>query len=150
MQASSPWKGLVLAGLLLVPAVPAFADGYSARFNYLLRCSGCHDQDGSGLPKAGIPALPGYIDAFAGDEQGRTYIVHVPGVASTGLNNAEIAAVLNYVIEQWGDPSQIKPFTEAEVERRKAEPVSDVVAYRRDIVARLKDQGVAIADYPWP
>lgn len=150
MQASSPWKGLVLAGLLLVPPVPAFADGYSARFNYLLRCSGCHDQDGSGLPKAGIPALPGYIDAFAGDEQGRTYIVHVPGVASTGLNNAEIAAVLNYVIDQWGDPSRIKPFTEAEVERRKAEPVSDVVAYRRDIVARLKDQGVAIADYPWP
>lgn len=150
MQASSPWKGLVLAGLLLVPAVPAFADGYSARFNYLLRCSGCHDQDGSGLPKAGIPALPGYIDAFAGDEQGRTYIVHVPGVSSTGLNSAEIAAVLNYVIDQWGDPSRIKPFTEAEVERRQAEPVSDVVAYRRDIVARLKDQGVAIADYPWP
>ena len=149
MQASSLWKGLVLSGLLLMPAA-ARADGHSARFNYLLRCSGCHDQDGSGLPKAGIPALPGYIDAFAGDERGRTYTVHVPGVSSTGLNSAEIAAVLNYVIDQWGDPSRIKPFTEAEVERRKAEPVSDVVAYRRDIVARLKDQGVAIADYPWP
>lgn len=150
MRRLMSWKSLILAGCLSASAVPAAADGHSAKFNYLLRCSGCHDRDGTGLPRAGIPALPGYIDAFAGDDDGRTYITHVPGVVATGLNDAEIAAVLNYVIDEWGDPSRIEPFTEAEVTRRKAIPVSDVVAYRRQIVQRLKTGGVAIADYPWP
>ncbi|GEO84124.1 MULTISPECIES: c-type cytochrome [Alphaproteobacteria] len=144
------WKALVAVCYLMASVAPAVADGRSAKFNYLLRCSGCHDQDGTGLPSAGIPALPGYIDAFAGDDEGRTYIAHVPGVVATGLTDVEIAAVLNYVIDRWGDPKTVEPFTEAEVKKRRAEPVSDVVAYRRRIVERLKTSGVKIADYPWP
>jgi len=36
------------------------------------------------------------------------------------------------------------------VTERRAVPVGDVVAYRRQVVAELEREGLAIADYPWP
>lgn len=138
-----------LAGLLGVPL--AQAGDRPAPANYLLRCSGCHGPDGSGAPAAGIPPLPGFISAFTHDEQGRTYLMHVPGVVSTGLNDREIAAVMNYVVVRWGDPKQaFTPFTPEEVTRLRAIEVADVVAYRRDLIKRLQAEGQPVAAYPWP
>lgn len=135
---------------VLLGAGGAAAGERPARANYLLRCSGCHLGDGSGLPASGIPPLPGFIDIFAGDEDGRTYLTHVPGVAASGLSDAEVAAVLNYVVGEWGDPSAVAPFNGAEVTARRAVPVLDVVAYRRALTARLRAEGVVLAEYPWP
>lgn len=137
------------AGILLA-ATAVQASDHSARFNYMLKCAGCHTESGEGLPHAGIPQFPGYIDAFAGDDEGRTYMMHVPGVMGASLSDAQIAEVLNYVVNSWGDPSVVAPFTAEEVGTRRAKPVPDVVAYRRELVKRLKAQGAKVADYPWP
>lgn len=140
----------VLAAILLA-AAPASAQ-YSTKTLYVLRCAGCHGVDGVGSASAGVPAFPGYVGAFARDEEGRVYMTHVPGVVGSGLSNGEIAAVLNYIVDTWSGepPGTLDAFTEEEVQRLRAEVIPDVVGYRRDVVRRLAAEGVSVADYPWP
>jgi mono/diheme cytochrome c family protein len=140
----------------LASAAPAAAQyltvQYSTETLYVLRCAGCHGFDGSGSEAAGVPAFPGFVGAFARDREGRIYMAHVPGVVGSGLSDAEIANVLNYIVATFaGDPpGALEPFTEQEVTELRAEDVADVVGYRRDVARRLTAEGVPVADYPWP
>lgn len=86
------------------------------------------------------------------DSMGRTYVTHVPGIAGSGLTDRQIADVLNYVVATYSGeaPSGDARFTAAEVTRLRAQPVTDVVALRRSVVARLAKTGVKPAPYPWP
>jgi hypothetical protein len=132
----------------------AVAAGGSAPSNFIQFCSGCHGQDGrGGGVKSGIPDFQNFVGAFASDDSGRTYVLHVPGVVNTSLDAAEIAAVMNYVMKTWGGKSlrpHFIPFTAREVTTRRARSVPDVVALRRQVVERLHAKGTATADYPWP
>lgn len=140
---------LALALLALGSAAQAETGGYNAHTNYILRCSGCHGLEGMGAEAAGVPPFPGSVGHIAASDLGRTYMMHVPGVVSASLSDAEIAAVMNYVIDRWSDAA-FTPFTVAEVTERRAVPVEDVVAFRRGVVAELQADGIDIADYPWP
>lgn len=147
--------GMVLAWCMTlgVSAVAhqAVAAERSATKNYILRCLGCHGADGSGAPKQGIPAFPGLVDPLYSNDKGRTYLVHVPGVTASSLTNNEIAEVLNYVADRWAKaPEQLQRFTAQEVQERQQVPVKDVVALRRALTEQLRQQGIELADYPWP
>ncbi|MEO9779444.1 MAG: cytochrome c [Sedimentitalea sp.] len=142
---------LVLAAILanaMLFASPASAEALSAHANYTLHCSGCHRQDGEGAIEGGIPAFQDSVGHIAGTEIGRTYIMHVPGVISTNMTDADVAGVLNYILDKWGEGGE--EFTAEEVTRRRALPVADVVSYRRHVVDELNNKGVQIAEYPWP
>lgn len=143
-----------LAALILgLAAGQAGAEGYTARTNYMLRCTGCHGMDGSGSEQAGIPDFRGYVGSFARSEPGRTYLMHVPGVVNSSLSDGEIAAVMNYVMESYAGASQAAdaaPFTADEVATLRAVPVADVVALRREVVAGCTQAGWPVAGYPWP
>lgn len=141
--------GLAAFSAALLGPASGRAGELGAKANYLLRCSGCHGSNGAGTVKGGVPPFPGFIGPLTADDAGRTYVMHVPGVVGTGLSDAEIAAVMNYVVENWGD-GKPAPFTTEEVVRRRAEPMADLIAYRRAIVARLAADGLPAADYPWP
>lgn len=144
---------IIAAAAILTAALPAAAAELSARTNYILRCTGCHGMDGTGSPVGGIPDFVNLVGAFAGEDDGRTYVLHVPGVAGAGLSDAETAAVLNYVMGTFGGtslPANYTPFTTAEVVERQARPVANVVQLRRTLAARLRDRGVELAGYPWP
>lgn len=140
---------LAAFGAGFLAAGGAFSGELGAKANYLLRCSGCHGTTGAGTVEGGIPPFPGFVGPLVADDAGRTYVMHVPGVVGSSLSDAEIAAVLNYIVDAWSD-GRPAPFTTAEVVRRRAEPMPDLIAYRRAIVARLARDGVALADYPWP
>jgi len=99
--------------------------------------------------RGGIPPLPGYIGSFLNDPEGRVYVLHVPGVASSGLDDADLAALLNYVNQKWGDP-KARSLTVEEVKLNREHPVADVVKLRRDIVSRFVREGVKAGAYPWP
>ncbi len=106
-----------------------------------------------GTREGGIPQFRNFVGAFASDEAGRTYVLHVPGVSSADLSNAEIADVMNYIMKTWGGTSlrsDFVEFTADEVAVRRAQPVADVVLLRREIVQRLTAAGVVTAEYPWP
>lgn len=123
------------------------------RSNFILRCAGCHGMEGAGSEAGGIPDFRGYVGAFAHSEDGRRYVMHVPGVVGASLSDRQIAEVMNYVMTTWGGvslPAEYLPFTEAEVAALRGEPVGDVVAYRRKVAEELLGQGIATAGYPWP
>lgn len=134
---------------MLTPGAGQAGPSPSPRATYILRCAGCHGMEGLGTEAGGIPGFPGSIATLAGDDTGRTYMVHVPGVVGSSLDDAEIGAVLNYVLERWGAPGA-PPFSAEEVTRRRAEPVADVVALRSRLTARLAAEGKPLAPYPWP
>ena len=141
--------GLALGVALCSPTAAQEA----GRSNFILRCAGCHTLDGSGSEAGGIPDFRNYVGAFAHTEDGRRYLMHVPGVVSASLSDKQIADVMNYVMETWAGsslPADYRPFTGDEVTTLRAEPVDDVVAYRRKVAADLMAQGIETAGYPWP
>ena len=146
MRPAAGIAALALAAVLMPGAGQA---GPAPRANYVLRCAGCHGMEGLGTETGGIPGFPHSIATLAGDDTGRTYMLHVPGVVGASLDDAEIAAVLNYILERWGDAGA-PPFSAEEVTRRRAEPVADVVALRSQLTARLTAEGKPLAPYPWP
>lgn len=126
---------------------------YSARANYVLRCSGCHGLDGHQREKGGIPALKDSVGVFTSDPDGRTYLLKVPGVRNSNLSPADTAAVLNYVMTTFAGeslPADAPAFTADEVEAAAKVTITDVVGLRREVSARLRAQGMKVADYPWP
>jgi cytochrome c553 len=144
---------LTSAACALLYFSPGRVAARSAPVNYILRCSGCHGMDGSGNTPAGIPDFRNYIGAFARDDEGRTYILHVPGIVNASLSDDEISAVINYVVTTWAGTSLrtgFVAFTAQEVAARRVRPVADVVRFRRRIVERLHAAGIQTAAYPWP
>lgn len=139
----------VLAAVLMLVSPYSLADENTPEQNYILKCSGCHDMDGSGSAAGGIPPLPGYLGTFMNDADGRSYLMHVPGVIASGLNDKQLAVLMNYLNQKWGD-AQATPFSEAEVQQLRARPVDDVVKFRREMVRRFIAEGAPIGDYPWP
>lgn len=136
--------------LLAVAAAPGHAGNTasSPRSNYVLHCSGCHGMKGLGTVEGGIPAFPGSVGHIVGTETGRTYVMHVPGVTGNSMSDAQIAEVMNYILDEWSEGGA--HFTAEEVARRRSIPIGDVVAYRRKVVAELRRSGIEIAVYPWP
>lgn len=133
----------VMSGML-------FATSNTPQQNYILKCSGCHDSDGSGSVPGGIPPLPGYLGAFMDDDQGRIYLMNVPGVVASGLNNHDLAVLMNYLNDKWGDKVNARPYTAEEIAQIRSAPLQDVVKYRRQIVERFNLSGIETGSYPWP
>ena len=139
----SPSCSRVLAlcgGLTLAWASPTFAG--SARVDYMVECQGCHLADGSGSPR-GVPALGDFVARFLTVEGGRAFLVQVPGSATSSLSDARLAAVLNWMLLEFG-PREIAeaaaPYSEAEVSRLRADPLTDVEGARAALVARIEAQ----------
>ena len=123
---------------------PALAET-SAHGLYTLHCSGCHGRDGAGSKTGRVPPFTGVVGHFAGETEGRRYLVLVPGVANAGLSNADTARVLNYVVEQWGERAPRRAYTPAEVGAIRKSRVDDIVALRGEIVGALARRGVRVA-----
>ena len=159
MHSSRRRRSGLLSMALFLLAVTTTASAGSApgaippQHNYTLWCTGCHRPDGAGNPQGGIPDFRDSVGYFTSLPEGRLYLVHVPGVMDSGLAPEDIAAVLNYVIRRWGGrsvPDNYVPFTGTEVENLLETEIHDVVPLRRKLVQQLQQQGISVADYPWP
>ena len=116
--------------LLLVLSVTSAA-AYEPRVNYQLQCMGCHTADGSGQPGR-VPSVRGSLGQLAVTPEGRNFLIRVPGVAQSQLDDADTAAVLNWMIEELSDPrpARFDRFTAEEVARWRRQPLTDVSAAR--------------------
>lgn len=148
------WQA-VLAGLALVcstgagaePAAPASR----AQTQYVHHCTGCHLADGSGAPSKGIPSMRGLLGQFLKVPGGREFIVQVPGVMNSPLNDADIAGLMNWLLPYVaGDtvPTDAAPYTAEEIARlRRSRPV-DVLATRQRLVAAMQAAGLVLEPPP--
>ena len=128
---------------LLLLATHIFATCLSARAEsagnlYLLNCLGCHGSHGEGI-KGTAPPLAGLGDFLKADG-GRAYIIEVPGVSLSALNDAQIAIVMNWVLDQMGKdhlPRDFTPYTADEVHRYRAVRLADLSKTRRALLEQL-------------
>ncbi len=135
----------------------------SPKANYIERCGGCHGVDGRSVAQL-VPDLKHTAAYFLCDEEARAYVARLPNVAFSQISDADLAAMLNYVVSDLGakdGPSQpgapaARPYTAAEVGRlrRDALTIPDLKAYRRRIVERLVARCAApdrlLTDYQGP
>lgn len=123
----APLAGVLLGVTLLGP--PARADPAA---DYMLHCRGCHGPEGAGVPPD-VPDLRGELGRLVQRPGGREFVLRVPGVVQSELNDARTAALLNWLVATFGGTRpgpDFPPFTEAEVARHRRHPLVDVDAVR--------------------
>lgn len=122
---------------LLALAAAAGVASASPELDYLLHCQGCHLPDGRGKPGA-VPSLVDSIGRFAALPGGRAFLVRVPGSAQSPLDDASLAALLNWMVRRFGPvPAEFQPFGAAEVARVRRPPLTEVAATRRALLEEL-------------
>ncbi|MNY11169.1 Cytochrome c-552 precursor [compost metagenome] len=124
----------------------------AARADYVLQCAGCHRVDGRGSSRHGIPDFRNSVGAFVHLPAGREYLVRVPGAAQSQLSDAELAAVLNWLLDAFSSaqlPADFAPFGEQEVAAARKRRYEDVVPVRHGLAQALSAQGFDLADYSY-
>jgi hypothetical protein len=151
---SRPVSALVVALLIAAPATAA-DPGLAApvrlyqgpELDWTLRCGGCHGIHGQGTP-GHVPRLAGFVGHFTQHPQGRDYLMRVPGVVRSRLDDARLAGVLNWLLATLS-PDQVAadfaPFTPEEVAGARQAPLPEPQATRARLIADLQAMGV-IAD----
>ena len=138
-------RGSALRVLFVTAFIAVTADAradQSLQTLYTLNCSGCHGAAGLGVPEAGIPNL-NEAGRYVQTTLGREYLIEVPGLSQSRLDDATAARLLNWVLRQFSAerlPADFKPYTTAEVTRFRADKVSDPKARRDAILAELRDR----------
>lgn len=140
---------LGLAATLLLAASAAWAADYAPgrqverfsgpRADYAFRCKGCHGFAGEGTP-GHVPRLDGFVGLYTRLPDGRDYLMRVPGVARARLDDARLAAVLNWMLATYGGDQVapgFAPFTPQEVGTARRDPLT---AERRAVRQRLLDE----------
>lgn len=115
-----------------------------AHYNYQMFCMGCHTPGGMGGKS--VPQLRGFVGHFLKSQQGREYLVRVPGSANSALNNEQLAEVLNWKIQQFSQgsaPPNWQPYQAEEVGRYRRDPLLEVVEYRKALVKSLVTKDAA-------
>lgn len=119
-------------GVLLCAALAAGAAHADPRLDYMLQCRGCHGPEGAGVAGA-APSLHD-LSGFVATPAGRDYLIRVPGIARSELDDAALAALLNWLLRAQPLPADFVPFSPAEVSAARAAPLADVVAARRAVL----------------
>jgi len=129
---------VILLSLLAAASVGAEINPQRAQFNYQMSCQGCHAPDGNSA--GAVPALRGHVGYYLATSAGRDYLVRVPGSAVSALNDADLAEVLNWILQEFGGSSvaaPVEPYTAEEVGRLRREPLQEVIQYRAQLLADI-------------
>jgi len=91
--------------------------GRSVQTLWMLNCQGCHRADGSGAGSE-VPAMPGIVARFLTVPGGREFLIRVPGVATSPLDDRSLALLVNWMLARFDPghiPGDFTPFTAEEV-----------------------------------
>ena len=105
----------ILLALVLMPA--ADADDHRASINYTLHCQGCHLQDASGI-SGKVPRMNNFVGFLLHSDEGREFVIRVPGVATASLPDDQLAELMNWLLLTYSAeqlPQSFVPFSVAEV-----------------------------------
>ena len=118
--------------LLVAIATPVQAD---TQADYMLHCSGCHLPDGFGAPPI-VPSLRDDLGRIITVAQGREYLVRVPGSSQAMLDDAALAAVINWVLTEFNSATladDFKPLTTREVQEARRNVLMDPLKLRAEL-----------------
>lgn len=129
---------LVLGFLAVSSVLAADADYRRAHYNYQMFCQGCHAPDGRGA--GDIPRMKDHIGNFLATQDGREYLVRVPGAATSALSDTDLADVLNWMVQEFSGDSGwagFQRYSPAEVGRLRQHPLNEVEQYRANLLAQM-------------
>ena len=119
--------------IVLRPDAPAIAPLQGGpRSIFVLHCAGCHGMDASGSVLGQVPDMR-RVGEFLRVPGGREFIIKVPGVMGSGLDDKQVADVSNWLLAKLAKesvPPDHRPYEAAEVARARATPLADVSAER--------------------
>jgi mono/diheme cytochrome c family protein len=122
-------------------------------------CANCHGDDGRGHPPV-YPPLAGNVGRVVSAPGGRDYLVRVPLYGTSGpievdgegysgsmasfasLEDAELAGILNYMLQEWGAGAGAPPIQPAEIARARRTPLKPADVRRlRPVVGEARPGG---------
>ena len=124
------------AGLLAFPLARVRAE--PPQKLYELNCWGCHGVNGEGV-KNTAPTLVD-VAKFLKVPGGRAYLIEVPGVSYSKLNDTEVAAVMNWVLGNFSKkslPAGFTPYTAAEVGRYRKIHLPRLAETRKHLIKEI-------------
>jgi len=133
------------------PAVPKDGSGdgivmvnsAKARFHWQMNCQGCHNSDGSGNAERDIPPLVD-LKSFHSLKEGREFLIRVPGVARSPLDDVDLANLSNWMMQEFGDTQKNEkwsPYSSKEIAALRRKPLlEDLRNVRLGLVKRLQNQ----------
>ncbi|MEE4361677.1 MAG: hypothetical protein V2I63_09155 [Pseudomonadales bacterium] len=123
-------RRLVLGALLAVLGAMASA---SPRYDYLLHCGGCHLENGSGAPPE-VPDLRADLDTIVAIPEGRAYLAQVPGASQAPFTDAQLAAVLNWILATFNpELGEFQRYTAEEIAGYRGRTLMNPLKYREEI-----------------
>jgi len=138
---------LLLALLLIAAVATAHADDSRARFNYMLHCQGCHLPNAEGYPGK-VPRMNNFVGYFLHSQEGREFLLRVPGVSTSALPNDQLTELMNWLVRTYSTeqvPAEFSPFTVVEVATLRQDPEADPEATRKRILATIAADLPALA-----
>jgi len=124
-------RSLLLLALLAASGFVA-ADPHA---DYLLYCRGCHLANGEGVPPE-VPTLH-ELGKLMASAEGREYIIRVPGVSQTAMNDEQLAAVLNWVLAEFNADAlsaDHEPYDAREIGEARGKVLEDPLKVRAAIL----------------
>ena len=106
--------------------------------NYMIHCQGCHLEDGAGT-EGKVPAIKDFVGNFLRVPGGREYLIQVPGSASSGVDDAGLADILNWILVNLSPnevPADFEPYTAEEVARLRV-PLTHAGETRARLIDKL-------------
>ncbi len=149
----------LFSGLFCVPVLseanasqlPASEIERRSEFNYKMFCRGCHGPSDEG--QKAVPHMQGVAGHFLKFQEGREYLVRVPGSANAALDDEQLAQVLNWIINNIaGDskPKDFKPFSTEEVGKLRQDPLFEAFQYRQDLLKKMIAKNIVTELPPQP
>jgi mono/diheme cytochrome c family protein len=126
-----------------VHAQDAAYDAVAAKQAWTLNCMGCHTPEAHAI-HGKVPALRDSLGHFVRLDAGREFVMRVPGASNSALTDAELANVLNWLVETKNAqtrPADFKPFTAQEVAGKRRPALTDVAVHRAALIDRLHATG---------
>lgn len=126
----------------LIPV--ANADDQRASVNYMIHCQGCHLPEAVGF--AGhVPRMKDFVGYFLHSNEGREFVIQVPGVAASSLPDDELTEMMNWLLLTYSADQLPQPFVPFSTE--------EVAALRPDLEAnpektRMRILGKIAQDLP--
>lgn len=103
--------------------------------NYVLYCAGCHGLDARGV-KQHVPNLTATLPVFLTTDSGRRFVLSVPGVAHSSLDDGHLLEVLNLLVNTVNlqQATAFAPITADELHSARIAPAQNVRATRNRIL----------------
>ena len=125
----------------------ANADDHRASVNYKIHCQGCHLPDAIGFADK-VPRMKDFVGYFLHSQEGREFVIRVPGVATSTLSDDAITELMNWLLLTYSAdqlPGDFMPYSAAEVAGLRLDLEGDPESTRKGILERIAADVPALA-----